>query len=63
VRAPACGAKASARGQERAAAPHVLEDAGTRALYAQAERVAAGPIKVLVTGETGSGKELLAAAV
>jgi two-component system, NtrC family, response regulator AtoC len=38
----------------------VVEDASMRALYAQAERAAAASISVLLLGETGVGKEVLA---
>jgi DNA-binding NtrC family response regulator len=38
----------------------VVEDPGMRALYAMAERVAASPLTVLILGETGVGKEILA---
>jgi len=38
----------------------VVEDEGMRALYALAEKVAGSPLTVLVLGETGVGKEILA---
>jgi two-component system response regulator AtoC len=38
----------------------IVEDAGMRALYAMAEKVAASPLSVLILGETGVGKEVLA---
>ena len=38
----------------------VIRNARVRALYEVAERAAAGTINVLITGETGSGKEVLA---
>ena len=38
----------------------VVEDAGMRALYALAEKVAGSPLTVLILGETGVGKEVLA---
>jgi len=41
----------------------VVEDAGMRALYALAEKVAASPLTVLILGETGVGKEILAETV
>jgi two-component system response regulator AtoC len=41
----------------------VVENPRMRALYAMAERVAAATINVLITGETGVGKEVLAATV
>jgi DNA-binding NtrC family response regulator len=46
-----------------AAVPLVLEDAAMKHLYTLAERVAAGTISVLILGETGVGKEVLAEAV
>ena len=45
-----------------ASAPLLL-DPGMRALYQSVERIAAGDIPVLLLGETGSGKEVLAAHV
>jgi two-component system response regulator AtoC len=50
---------------ERRRAPEgfVVENARMRQLYAMAERVAAATINVLITGETGVGKEVLAATV
>jgi two-component system, NtrC family, response regulator AtoC len=47
---------------ERGAVPAgvVIADVTMRELYALAERVAPSPINVLIVGETGSGKELLA---
>jgi two-component system response regulator AtoC len=39
---------------------HVIEDPAMRSLYAMVARVAAGNINVLVLGETGVGKELVA---
>ena len=41
----------------------VLKNPAMRTLYAQAERVAKAPITLLILGETGVGKELLAHAV
>jgi two-component system response regulator AtoC len=38
----------------------VVEDAGMRELYALAEKVAGSPLTVLILGETGVGKEILA---
>ncbi|GAB5413231.1 MAG: sigma-54-dependent response regulator transcription factor FleR [Congregibacter sp.] len=38
----------------------VAEDPASRALYVLAERVAASPATVLISGESGSGKEMLA---
>jgi len=46
--------------QAHARAMHVIEDEAMRALYAMASRIAAGQIHVLVLGETGVGKELVA---
>src|SRR3954471_2028915 len=50
---------------ERRPAPEgfVVENARMRQLYGMAERVAAATINVLITGETGVGKEVLAATV
>jgi two-component system, NtrC family, response regulator AtoC len=67
VRAPAAAAPAIARPSgpvdaSRAAAP-LLADAAMRRLYDVAARVARGTIGVLVVGETGAGKEVLAEAV
>jgi two-component system response regulator AtoC len=41
----------------------VISDPAMRALYATAQQIAASPISVLILGETGVGKELLADAV
>jgi two-component system response regulator AtoC len=41
----------------------VVRDPQMRAVYAQAERVAAAPITVIILGETGVGKEVLARAI
>ncbi len=41
----------------------VVDNPGMRALYATAERAAAGNINVLILGETGAGKEILAQAI
>jgi len=41
----------------------VIKSAAMRALYTLAERAAAGVSSVLITGETGAGKEILAEAV
>ncbi len=48
------------RRPETAADSVIIQDAGMRALYAQADRAAAALISVLLLGETGVGKELLA---
>ncbi len=61
-------ARACARvnGEDQAAAPPegmVLLNPAMRRLYDQAAKVAVGTINVLITGETGAGKELLAEAV
>ncbi|MEQ8272922.1 MAG: sigma 54-interacting transcriptional regulator [Deltaproteobacteria bacterium] len=44
-------------------APVVVEDETMKALYTMVERVARGTITVLLTGETGAGKEVLAEAL
>jgi two-component system response regulator AtoC len=41
----------------------VIDDPAMRALYATAQQIAASPISVLILGETGVGKELLAEAI
>jgi two-component system, NtrC family, response regulator AtoC len=41
----------------------VLQDEAMRALYEQAQKVARGTISILVLGETGTGKEVLAQAI
>ncbi len=43
--------------------PVVVEDEAMKALYNMVERVARGTITVLLTGETGTGKEVLAEAL
>jgi len=40
--------------------PYVVRDEAMKKLYTLAERIAEGPISVLLLGETGSGKEVLA---
>jgi hypothetical protein len=45
---------------ERAGAAPVVRDAGMERVYKLAERAAAGTINVLIVGETGVGKEVLA---
>jgi transcriptional regulator with PAS, ATPase and Fis domain len=45
---------------ETTAAGVIIQDANMRALYAQADRAAAALISVLLLGETGVGKEVLA---
>jgi two-component system response regulator AtoC len=41
----------------------VIRDAAVRAVYAEAARIAPTPINVLILGETGVGKEVLARAI
>jgi DNA-binding NtrC family response regulator len=41
----------------------ITADPATRAVFQQVDRVAASPLSVLVVGETGSGKELVARAI
>jgi two-component system response regulator AtoC len=48
---------------ETMAAGVIIEDENMRALYAQAERAAVALINVLLLGETGVGKEVLARAI
>ncbi len=48
--------KPGARGEERV----VVADPAMQALFGQLERVARGPISVLILGETGVGKEIVA---
>jgi two-component system, NtrC family, response regulator AtoC len=51
------------RRRPEAAAGVIIQDANMRALYAQADRAAAAFISVLLLGETGVGKEVLARAI
>jgi DNA-binding NtrC family response regulator len=56
-------ARARARGEEaddERSQPAVLDDQAMRDLYRVAERVARGVISVMILGETGVGKEVLA---
>ncbi|WP_394831880.1 sigma 54-interacting transcriptional regulator [Pendulispora rubella] len=53
------GTQTGAR-EPAARAMHVIEDPAMQALYEMASRIAAGNIHVLVLGETGVGKELVA---
>ena len=48
------------RAQRDRASPRVVHDSSMHELYALVDRIAAGNINVLVTGETGVGKELVA---
>jgi DNA-binding NtrC family response regulator len=59
VRPPMSAARARTAG----GASIVLENAGMRELYGLAERAARGTINVLIAGETGVGKEILAETV
>jgi len=45
---------------EAARGSYIIRDEAMKRLYAMAERVAEGPISVLLLGETGVGKEVLA---
>jgi DNA-binding NtrC family response regulator len=49
--------------EELESARPIVEDAVMRDLYRLAEKIARGKISVLVLGETGAGKEVLAAAI
>jgi two-component system response regulator AtoC len=51
------------RRRETMAAGVIVEDANMRVLHAQAERAAAAIISVLLLGETGVGKEVLARSI
>jgi two-component system response regulator AtoC len=53
-------ATAAPRSPGRRARAHVVHDPSMHELYALVDRIAAGNINVLVTGETGVGKELVA---
>jgi transcriptional regulator with GAF, ATPase, and Fis domain len=59
---PAPGHAAAARVEEKTprAAGVVVASEAMKALYRLADRVAAGTLSVLVTGETGAGKEVVA---
>jgi DNA-binding NtrC family response regulator len=59
---PAALGSASAGTGARRAEP-ILSEPNMRALYATAERVAASDLSVLILGETGVGKEILAEAI
>ncbi|MBV8728411.1 MAG: sigma-54 factor interaction domain-containing protein, partial [Acidobacteriia bacterium] len=51
------------RHQEFLGVPAVLESAAIQQVIALARRVAASHVAVLITGETGSGKEIIARAI
>ncbi|MEZ4222498.1 MAG: sigma 54-interacting transcriptional regulator [Polyangiaceae bacterium] len=49
--------------EDRSGEPAVLAAPAMRELYAQARQLASSPLSVLILGETGAGKEVLAEAV
>jgi transcriptional regulator with PAS, ATPase and Fis domain len=51
------------RPQEFLGVPAVLESPAIQQVMTMAKRVAASPVAVLITGETGSGKEIVARAI
>jgi transcriptional regulator with PAS, ATPase and Fis domain len=53
----------SSRPQEFLGVPAVLESRAIQQVIAMAKRVAPSPVAVLITGETGSGKEIVARAI
>jgi two-component system response regulator AtoC len=60
---PACHRVRGEAGAQLSGATIVLKNPAMRELYALAERAAKGKISVLVLGETGAGKEILARTV
>ena len=60
---PAPAATAAAPGERRPKIKPVIADPATERLYRLVDRVAASDLTVLLTGETGSGKEVVAEAI
>jgi DNA-binding NtrC family response regulator len=63
VTAGLAAAGAPPSGPPGAASSHVIADAGMAQVYELCRRVAATPLSVLVSGETGAGKENVAEAI
>jgi DNA-binding NtrC family response regulator/pSer/pThr/pTyr-binding forkhead associated (FHA) protein len=61
--AKACARVRESRGERQERLGVVIKNPKVRELYEMAERAAAGTITVLIHGETGSGKEILAESI